>query len=177
MANDLIEINQNSKIALEKTKNLLSITKEILKKQDNEWLNILLDWAKKNIIQEGTNFPKTKEELLRVKHVSIRWNRLKAIPKELFELEQIEILELNNNALEALPNELENLSNLKQLNLNINGLKTLPRGIEKLQKLNFLNIKNNKYLELSNEQISWLNELKQSGCNILYDKYKFDLGE
>jgi len=177
MTNNLITINESSKVALEKTKSLLNTTKKILKEKDDEWLDILLDWAKENIIQEGTNFPKTKEELLEVRHVSIRWNRLKAVPKELFELKQIEILELNNNALEALPNELGNLSNLRELNLNINGLKTLPNEIIKLQKLKLLNIKNNKYLELSNEQISWLNELKQSGCNIFYDKYKFNLGE
>ena len=37
--------------------------------------------------------------------------------------------------------------------------------------------KNNKYLELDNEQISWLIELKNNGCNLIYDKYKFNLGE
>lgn len=177
MTNNLITINQSSKVALEKTKSLLNTTKKILKEKNDEWLDILLDWSEENIIQEGTNFPKTKKQLLKVKLISLRWNRLRTLPKELFELIQIEVLELNNNVLESLPNEIGNLKNLKELNLNINSLKTLPSEIVKLQKLNFLNIKNNKYLELNNEQIDWLKELKKNGCNIIYDKYKFNLGE
>jgi len=176
--NELAKINQNSKLTLNKTKNLLNITNNILnKKQNNEWIYVLQKWFLKNIIQQKTIYPKTENEILEVKKISLRWNRLKTVPKELCNLTQLEILELNNNALEVLPDEICNLKNLKQLNLNINSLKSLPNEITKLKDLKSLNIKNNKYLELDREQISWLIKLKENGCNIVYDKYKFNLGE
>lgn len=177
MNNNLIATNQNAKLALTKSKSLLKITNGILANRDDKWLDFLLDWADKNIIQENTNFPKNKEELSKAKHISLRWNRIKSLPKEFFRLTQLEILELNNNALEVLPNEIGDLKKLKQLNLNINSLKTLPKEIINLKNLEILNIKNNKYLELDSEQISWLIELKNNGCNVIYDKYKINLGE
>lgn len=174
--NQLITINQNSKLLLIKTTKLLNIVKKIVDKKDNEWANFLLDWAENNIIQERMIFPKNENELNKIKYISLRWNRLKSLPKELFNLTQIEVLELNNNFLETLPNEISNLKNLRELNLNINNLKNLPKEIVKLKEIKVLNIKNNKYLELNSEQISWLIELKQNSCNVIYDKYKFNLG-
>jgi Leucine-rich repeat (LRR) protein len=177
MDKSLVSTNQSAKVVLSKSKSLLKITNKILDKKDDPWLDFLLDWADKNIIQENTNFPKNKEELSKAKHISLRWNRIKSLPKEFFRLTQLEILELNNNALEVLPNEIGDLKKLKQLNLNINSLKTLPKEIINLKNLEILNIKNNKYLELDSEQISWLMNLKNNGCNVIYDKYKFNLGE
>lgn len=177
MDKSLVTTNKNVKVALSKSKSLLNITNKILEKQENEWLDFLLDWADNYIIQEDTNFPKNKEELLNVKHISLRWNRLKYLPKEFYKLTQIEILELNNNALESLTSEISNLKKLKQLNLNINSLRILPKEIINLKSLEVLNIKNNKYLELDSEQINWLIELKNNGCNVIYDKYKINLGK
>lgn len=175
---ELVKINYKSKEVLNKTKKLLKITDEILtKKQDSEWTNILLKWFSENIIQERTNYPKNEKELLEITKLSLRWNRLNMIPKELFNLVKIDILELNNNAIEILPKELGKLVNLKELNLNINSLRTLPKEIIEVKQLKVLNLKNNKYLELSTEQITWIEELKKNGCNVIYDKYKFKLGE
>lgn len=176
MNKSLVSTNKNAKVALSKSKELLNITNRILANRDDKWMEFLSKWADKNIIREKTNFPKNKEELLNAKHISLRWNRLKSLPVEFFKLTQIEILELHNNALEVLPSEISNLKKLKQLNLNINSLKTLPKEIINLKKLEILNIKNNKYLELDSEQISWLIEIKSNGCNVIYDKYKFNLG-
>ncbi|MBE0492688.1 MAG: hypothetical protein IBX44_10645 [Sulfurospirillum sp.] len=177
MDKSLVATNQSAKVALSKSKSLLNITNRILANKDDKWLDFLLEWADENIIQEKTNFPKNKEELSKAKHISLRWNRLRLLPKEFFRLTQLEILELNNNALEVLPHEIGNLKKLKQLNLNINSFKRLPKEIINLKNLEILNIKNNKYLELDNEQISWLMELKNNGCNVIYDKYRFNLGE
>lgn len=141
------------------------------------WIDILFIWADKNIIQENTCFPRDKEGLLKEIHLNLRWNRLKNIPIELCNMEKLKILELNNNNLTELPKEIIKLKNLEVLNLNINNLINLPKEIVKLKNLKVLNIKNNKYLELSNEQISWLKELKNNGCNVIYDKYKFNLGD
>lgn len=177
MANDFTASNQSLKLALAKTKKLLELKNRILAGRDSDWLDILMDWADKNIIQDNTKFPKNKAELPKTKHISLRWNRLKSLPKEFFKLTQLEILELNNNALEVLPSGIGNLKKLRILNLNINSLKTLPKEVINLKSLEVLNIKNNKYLELDDEQVGWLIELKNSGCDVIYDKYKFDLGD
>ena len=177
MKNGLITTNVDAKTALKRTKSLLDITSKILSTQNENWIDILFQWSEENIIQQDTHFPKNKSDFLKVKHISLRWNRLKSLPNELFNLVQLEILELNNNALEALPSEIGNLKKLKQLNLNINSLKTLPKEIVNLKRLEVLNIKNNKYLELDSGQIAWLIELKNNSCNVIYDKYKFNLGE
>ncbi len=174
--NQLITINQNAKLSLIKSKNLLDITRKILEKKDDDWIQRLWEWADENIIQERTYFPKTESELLNISNLSLRWNRLKYLPKEFFNLIQLKVLELNNNTLETLPEEIGRLKYLEELNLNINSLKTLPKEIINLKKLEILNIKNNKYLELDSEQISWLKELKNNGCDVIYDNYKFNLG-
>ena len=177
MKNGLITTNVDAKTALKRTKSLLDITSKILSTQNENWIDILLQWSEENIIQQDTHFPKNKSDFLKVKHISLRWNRLKFLPNELFNLAQLEILELNNNALEGLSSEIGNLVNLKVLNLNINSLQNLPHEIVNLKKLEMINIKNNKYLNLDEAQISWLIELKNNGCNLIYDKYKFNLGE
>lgn len=176
MKNCLIATTVDAKTALKRTKSLLDITSKILSTTDENWIDILLLWSEENIIQQDTNFPKNKSDFLKVKHISLRWNRLKSLPNELFNLVQLEILELNNNALEILPSKIGNLVNLKVLNLNINSLQNLPQEIVNLKKLEMINIKNNKYLELDEEQISWLIELKQNGCTVIYDSYKFHIG-
>lgn len=175
---ELISINKNSKVLLNKSKNLLDITNNLLSKKENiDWIPILLKWFENNIVQERTMYPKTKIELLELTQISLKWNRLKDIPNEFTNLKKLELLELNNNAIETLPDGIENLTSLKYLNLNINSLKILPKRIVKLKQLEYLNIKNNKYLELTEEQRCWLQSLKNNGCEVIYDKYKFKLGE
>ncbi len=174
----LISINKDTKVLLNKSRNLLDITNKLLSKKENiEWIPILLKWFENNIIQERTIYPKIKTELLELTQISLKWNRLKNIPSEFTNLKKLELLELNNNAIETLPDGIENLTSLKHLNLNINSLRTLPKRIVKLKQLEYLNIKNNKYLELTEEQINWLQSLKNNGCEVIYDKYKFKLGE
>lgn len=177
MSNDLITINQNAKLVLAKSKTLIEATKKILQEKDEGWIEKIFTWSDQNIIQSSTYFPKNKDDLLRMKNLSLRWNRLTSLPDELFNLQQIEVLELNNNILEYISSQIGKMINLKHLNLNINNLKLLPKEIIQLKKLEMLNIKNNKHLVLDDEQISWLIELKDNGCNIFYDKYKFNLGE
>lgn len=171
----IIITNQDSKLTLQKSKNLFDITKKVLL-NNHDWTYKLFEWFENNIIQERTIYPKTRTELLELTQISLKWNRLKDIPSEFTNLKKLELLELNNNAIETLPDSIENLTSLKHLNLNINSLLTLPKGIVKLKQLEYLNIKNNKYLELTEEQIKWLQSLKNNSCEIIYDKYKFNLG-
>lgn len=177
MSNDLITTNQNAKLLLAKSKTLIEVTKKILQEKDEGWIEKIFAWSDENIIQSSTYFPKNKDDLLRMKNLSLRWNRLTSLPDELFNLQQIETLELNNNALEYISSKLVKMTNLKHLNLNINDLKLLPKEIIQLKQLEMLNIKNNKHLVLDDEQISWLIGLKNNGCNVIYDKYKINLGE
>ena len=69
--NQLITINQNAKLSLIKSKNLLDITRKILDKKDDDWIQRLWEWADENIIQERTYFPKTKSELLNISNLSV----------------------------------------------------------------------------------------------------------
>ncbi len=157
------------------TQTLLDTTSQIL--SDDNWIQRLLDWSNKNIIQDKTLFPVDKNDFQKIIKINLRWNRLISIPAELCNLKQLKILELNNNNLTGLPKEIAKLEGLEELNLNINNLTTLPKEIIQLGKLKVLNIKNNKYLELSAEQIVWLEHLVANGCTVKYDKYKFNIGE
>ena len=97
MDKKIVRVNDNHKVVLAKSKSLLNITNKILaSKNDDEWIEKLLEWFKNNTIQEKTHCPKIKEELIKAKSISLRWNRLKEVPKEFFNLKQLEILELNN---------------------------------------------------------------------------------
>lgn len=160
------------------TQQLLDITNRILSENvnDNTWIKKLLDWGNKHINKDDALFPRTEDEIIESKSISLRWNRLVSIPAELFKLKQLKVLELNNNNLTNLPVEIARLENLEELNLNINNLTKLPAEITQLKNLKALNIKNNKYLELSSSQINWLNNLLDNGCIVIYDKYKFNLG-
>ena len=157
------------------TQTLLDTTSQIL--SNDNWIEKLLDWRDKNIIQDKTLFPTNENDFLKIIKINLRWNRLTSIPVELCNLKQLKILELNNNNLTSLPKEIVKLENLEELNLNINNLSTLPKEILQLEKLKVLNIKNNKYLELSDRQKEWLKELVSNGRIVKYDKYKFNLGE
>jgi|OM-RGC.v1.020333977 Leucine-rich repeat (LRR) protein len=175
--NDLVLSNKKAVVLLKKSESLLNVTRNILKPSDDQWADFLLRWFKENIEQESSQYPKSKKDLLKITTLYLRWNRLQEVPKELFNLKQLEILELNNNSLSFLPKELGCLKRLRILNLNINNLTKLPAEIVNLNRLELINIKNNKRLELSTEQIDWLNELYRNGCTVTYDKYKFMLGE
>jgi len=161
------------------THQLLEITNKILSKNlnDNTWIKKLLDWGNKHITKDSATFPKTENEVLESRKISLRWNRLVNIPEELCNLKHLKVLELNNNNITDLPAEIAMLENLEELNLNINNLIKLPKEITLLKNLKILNIKNNKYLELSNKQISWLENLVTNGTLVKYDKYKFKLGD
>ncbi len=161
------------------THQLFDITNKILLENlnDIDWIHKLLGWGNKYITNDSSIFPKTENEVLESRKINLRWNRLVNIPEELCSLKQLKILELNNNNLTDLPIEIAQLEYLEELNLNINNLRKLPEEIIKLNNLKVLNIKNNKYLELSNKQVIWLESLVANGCTVKYDKYKFKLGE
>ena len=171
---------ERSKTQLSVTQNLLQkvkAAKALVKQEDDSWIDRLYVWADNNIIQDSTNFPKNKATLLNSKRISLRWNRLSTVPKELFNLYHLEVLELNNNSIESLPEGINKLVNLKELNLNVNKLRCLPKTIVELTELEVIKIKNNKHLELSEEQSDWLKELLKQGRTVIYDKYNFKLGE
>ena len=175
MKKKLITINKDAKELLAKIHKQIEITKEILEQKNREWIKKLLEWRRQHIIQDSAIFPETYGDILKTTKISLRWNRLTYLPKELFNIKQLKILELNNNNLVNLPMEIGQLENLQKLNLNLNNLQKLPEEITHLRRIQYLNIKNNKILELSNGQVSWLKNLIKNGCIVKYDQYKFNI--
>lgn len=180
---------KNTSVAkvLTRSNQLMSATQSILQKARSAkeltvpkgdcWIDRLYTWADDNIVQESTCFPKNNHTLLTTKKISLRWNRLSFVPKELCNLAQLEVLELNNNSLKSLPQEISKLQSLKELNLNVNNLESLPKTIVDLPLLEIIKIKNNKALSLTSEQITWFKNFLNQGHTVIYDKYKFNFGE
>lgn len=193
---NLPTIKQTSTVVLSKTRNLMTITNKILTKkgeisiQDDSWIERLWAWADDNLLRESNmvfdkdtrktyyqGIPKTKEDLLLVEHITLRWNRLQSLSNEICELKNLKVLELMNNRLETLPKNIANLTQLETLDLNINQLIELPPSIIKLKRLKFISIRNNKSLFLTENHIEWLKTLIEEGCVVQYDKNNFNLGE
>ena len=175
--NLIITNKKDAKALLAKVHKQIEITKNVLKEKNKAWMQTLLDWGHQHITQDSNIFPETCDNMLTTTKISLRWNRLTYIPKELWNMKQLQTLELNNNNLSNLSTGIANLENLCELNLNLNNLQKLPKEIIQLRRLKYLNIKNNKSLELSSRQVSWLKNLIANGCIVKYDKYKFNLGE
>ena len=126
MKNNLTTTNHNAKLALTKSKSLLNITNSLLAKKDcnnlldENWINILWQWADDNNIPDlraGYNnvlegLPRTKSDLLSISTLNLSGFELTNIPKELFNLTNIKSLNLAKNKLTSVPNEIQNLKNL-----------------------------------------------------------------
>ncbi len=183
MKKNQLTTTKTADLVLGRSKSLLKITQKILSNTssntlvDDSWMERLWKWADENIVSDSSSFPMSKNELLELTILQLRWNRLVDIPEELFYIKQLKILKLNNNNIASLPSGISDLENLEELYLNINNLIRLPNEIIQLKKLKVLNIKNNKYLDLSGRQIGWLESLIANGVTVKYDKYKFNLGE
>ena len=97
MINNQNNTNQNAKVALNKAKNLLNITKTLLVKQENNqlvednWIERLWKWANENNIPDH-KIPRNKDKLL-----SLRF------------------LDFNRQQISEIPSEVGNLSNLKEI--------------------------------------------------------------
>jgi len=84
---------------------------------------------------------------LNSKSLNLSYNRLEALPKELFTLTHLESLELYENYFESVPREIGYLAELRSLVISDNEqLKELPDEIGNLTKLRSLDISGNQQL-------------------------------
>jgi Leucine-rich repeat (LRR) protein len=97
--NNLATINKDSKLALNKARNLMNITKKILAKKktnnlvDDSWIERLWEWADENNISND-NLPRNKEKLLNLTKISFLFNQLIELPKEIGKLVNLTWLNL-----------------------------------------------------------------------------------
>ena len=110
--NQLITINQNAKLSLIKSKNLLDITRKILDKKDDDWIQRLWEWADENNLPQNI-IPRVESDLINLEEINlssdlnystcevslglagnfkneyIHRTKIQSIPKELFNLKKI----------------------------------------------------------------------------------------
>jgi len=165
MKNNLTTTNQNAKLALSKSKSLLS-TLELALSKDDKWIKKLFKWADENYIPD---FGAEKGRWFDDKHDI--WD--KGIPREKTRLLKLLELDLssgvfNGNIIRELPIEITYLTHIKAFSIhNQNFLSKLPDKISNLKNLEKLNLASCKSLVLTEEQKDWINKLKNNGC-ILY---------
>jgi Leucine-rich repeat (LRR) protein len=162
---ELITINQNSKQVLMKSKNLLDITKSILDKKDDDWIENLFKWADLNKI-DSINFPRDRIKLLEIKVIKLYNCNLNSIPDEITKLTNLEFLELSYNNLTEIPKNLDELINLEFLSIAFNKLEKLPDKIVNLNSLNNFWMRGNPKLILNTEQKIWIKKIEDNGCYI-----------
>lgn len=159
MTYDLTTTNQNAKLALVKSKNLLNITNIILAKKEDQWVNKLFQWADENCIpnyewvedkdfDEGgyyNGIPRDENTLLSLKILRLNDLHIEQLPIEFFNLIQLEELKINNSNLRILSNEIKKLNNLTDLYLANNNLNNLPDDLKYLQKLKEIHLHSNNF--------------------------------
>lgn len=145
----IVATNQSAKLALSKSKSLLDLTDQILKKKDDEWMERILEWSKlyKYSIEY---FPKEKKDLVRFKSLQIEFYKdgaLGYLPNEIGMLKQLEEIYLHD--IVELPDAIINLRNLKSLTI-----------------LWYYCEKQGSNTELISK---WISELKSNGCQVFID--------
>lgn len=196
MINNQNNTNQNAKVALNKAKNLLNITKTLLVKQENNqlvednWIERLWKWADENNIPDpdaekgrwfddknetwGKGIPREKTRLLNLLELNLTGaffnpNEIKELPIEITYLTHIKGFTIHNQKLSRLPNNISNLKNLEELILSSNPLKELPVEICNFKRLKYLSLTSCSSLVLTREQKDWINKLKNNGCTVYTD--------
>jgi Leucine-rich repeat (LRR) protein len=171
--NNLATINQNSKLALSKAKNLLNTTKEILANKkisiDDSSIERLWQWADKNNIPDlhwnksigrYWGFPRDRKKLLKLNSLNLEDCNITELPQEIGNLTNLVKFRLSYNQLTSLPQEISNLNNLTEFNLSKNKLTNLPKEILNLSKLTKLWLSSNHLINLPNK-IDSLNNLTE----------------
>ena len=155
--NNKLTLKQNSKLALNKSQNLISITNKILNNKldllDNSWMQKLWDWADEN------NIPNIEDSDIKNLEEHERHLYWKGIPRDEKKLLNVTSISLSNCNLRKLPTVLFYLTNLKQLILSNNKLDEIPIDIIKLNKLGMLSISDNNIKKVDDLIIDKLENL------------------
>ncbi len=189
---NLLTVQQNNKVALQKSKSLMTITSKILSKDD--WMQRLWNWADENHI---TGIPREANSLRNIIFIQLWDHQLIEVPPEIGYLHTLEFLNLEKNKLIELPEEIGNLNNLQGLGLFQNKISVLPNSICNLVGLTALYLSSNQLIELPNEitnltelrdlklnanhnliltpdQKNWIHDLIEDGCSVDMDDDLFD---
>ena len=178
--NQLITINQNAKLSLIKSKNLLDITRKILDKKDDDWIQRLWEWADENNLPQNI-IPRVESDLINLEEINlssdlnystcevslglagnfkneyIHRTKIQSIPKELFNLKKIKKFDCSNNNLISIPKEISKFQNLISLNISHNNINVLPDSIGELTNLEELNLSSNELINLPDKIIQLSN--------------------
>ncbi|MBP9616470.1 DUF1566 domain-containing protein [Aliarcobacter cryaerophilus] len=162
MINNQNNTNQNAKVALNKAKNLLNITKTLLVKQENNqlvednWIERLWKWANENNIPDH-KIPRNKDKLLSLRFLDFNRQQISEIPSEVGNLSNLKEINFGHNYLTKLPKEIAQLRNLEKLSVSNNKLTSLPKEIAQLRNLKELSVGYNNLTSLPNEVCSLIN--------------------
>lgn len=138
------------------------------------WAHILWRWADKYRLS-AAQLPRTFDQLLALKHLSLNGQGIKDLPNEIGYLQHLKHLLLTDNRLQTLPDSIGQLTQLSKINLANNRLKTLPVSIGKLQHLKSLSLAANQLssLPISLGRLSQLRYLNVSYNRLLQLPFTF----
>lgn len=178
--NQLITINQNAKLSLIKSRNFLDITRKILDKKDDDWIQRLWEWADENNVSQNI-IPRVENDLINLEEINLSSDlsystcevslglagnfkneytyrtKIQSIPKELFNLKKIKKFDCSNNNLISIPKEISKFQNLISLNISHNNINELPDSIGELTNLEELNLSSNELIILPDKIIQLSN--------------------
>lgn len=87
--------------------------------------------------------------------LSLRHNRLRALPSSLCACSTLEVLDVQDNKLAALPEQARSLMSLTSLNCQANKLSSLPAGLSRLECLRSLSLAANRYAPKGRGHAGW----------------------
>ena len=91
------------------------------------------------------------EEIYQMKRLSLTYNQIKEIPKEIGQLHNLQILDLAENQIKEIPKQLTQLHNLQTLYLYKNQIKEIPKELTQLHNLQGLYLYKNQIKEIPKE--------------------------
>ena len=134
---------------------------DFVEDKQNNWMEILWDWADKNNVsefevvdypqynaKEEQGLPRDKQQLLSFRKSILNSGSFSYIPKEIGMLTNLQEIGIYTGKLEELPKEIGNLTNLTYLSLSDNKLEILPDEIGNLKNLKKLNLSGNKIKDI-----------------------------
>src|SRR5687767_9544193 len=103
----------------------------------------LLDSVSLATWQEYTDLEEALKNPKNVIKLSLRKQKLKEFPKELYEFTNLQYLDLSRNKIKELPDSIVSFKNLQYLIVSRTGLERLPPNIGRMKNLKYLNVNQN----------------------------------